>query len=82
MLSVICKDVRKEPTFSTTPDSNDELRADINVRSFEHRLQRAFVDVNVFLPLRSKLSEPIASNNNKDNGKPKEKNIQPANLRW
>ena len=25
MLSMVCKDVRKEPTLSTTPDSNDEL---------------------------------------------------------
>ena len=34
MLSMVCKDVRKEPTLSTIPDSNDELRADISVRNF------------------------------------------------
>ena len=50
MLSMVCKDVRKEPTLSTTPNSNDELRADISVRSFRQRLQRAFVDVRVFYP--------------------------------
>ena len=47
---MVCKDVRKEPTLSTTPDSNDELRADISVRSFWQRLQRVFVDVKVFYP--------------------------------
>ena len=47
---MVCKDVRNEPTLSTTPDSNDELRADISVRSFWQRLQRAFVDVRVFYP--------------------------------
>ena len=31
VLSTVCKDVRKEPTLSTTPDSNDELRADIRL---------------------------------------------------
>ena len=35
-----------------------------------------------FLPLRSKLSEPIASNNDEDNGKPEKKKMQPANLIW
>ena len=34
MLLMLCKDVRKELTLSTTPDSNDELRADISVHSF------------------------------------------------
>ena len=48
MLSMVFKDVRKEPTLSTTPDSNDELRVDISVRSFWQRLQRTFVDVRVF----------------------------------
>ena len=48
MLSMVCKDVRKEATLSTIPDNNDELRADISVRSFCQRLQGAFVDVRVF----------------------------------
>ena len=47
---MVCEDVRKEPTLSTTPDSNDELRADISMCSFWQRLQRAFVDVKVFYP--------------------------------
>ena len=54
MLSMVCKDVRKEPTLSTTPDSNDELRADISMHSFWQRLQRAFVDVRVFYPFAPK----------------------------
>ena len=47
---MMCKNVRKEPPLSATPDSNDELRADINVRSFWQILQRTFVDVMVFYP--------------------------------
>ena len=47
---MVCKDVRKEPTLSTTPENNDELRADVSVRSFWQRLQRGFVDVKVFYP--------------------------------
>ena len=50
MLSMMCKNVRKEPPLSATPDSNDELRADINVRSFWQILQRTFVNVMVFYP--------------------------------
>ena len=50
MLLMLCKDVRKELTLSTTPDSNDELRADISVRSFWEGLQRELVDVRVFYP--------------------------------
>ena len=38
MISMVCKDVRKESTLSTTPDSNDELRANISMRSFWKRL--------------------------------------------
>ena len=40
MLSVVCKDVRKEPTLSTTTYSNDELRADISVRSFSKKIAK------------------------------------------
>ena len=53
MLSMVCKDVRKEQTLSTTPDSNDELRADISVRSFWQRLQTAFAETKGFLPFRT-----------------------------
>ena len=47
---MVCKHVRKEPTLSTSLDSNDENRADISVRSFWQRLRRAFVDVRGFYP--------------------------------
>ena len=47
---MVCKDVRKEPKLSTTPNSNDKLRADISVCSFWQRLQRAIVDVRMFYP--------------------------------
>ena len=38
MLSMICIDVRTEPTLSTTPNKNDELWPDISVRSFRQGL--------------------------------------------
>ena len=47
---MLCKDVRKEPKLSTTSESNDELQADISVRSFWQKLQKAFVDVRIFYP--------------------------------
>ena len=47
---MVYKDVRKEPTLSTTPDSNGELRAVIGMRSFWQRLQKAFVNVRIFYP--------------------------------
>ena len=50
ILSMVYKDVRIKPTLSTTPDSNDKLRADISVCSFWQRLQRAFVDARLFHP--------------------------------
>ena len=34
MLSMVCEDVREQPTLSTTRDGNDEFRADISVHSF------------------------------------------------
>ena len=58
MLSMVCKDVWKEPALSTKPGSDDELRADINVRSFWQRLQRAFVDVRVFYPFAPSYRNP------------------------
>ena len=81
MLSMVCKDVRKEPTLHTTPDSNDKFRANISVCNFWQRLQRVFVDLRILYPLL-KLSEPIDSNNDENNGKPEKKEIQPVNLRW
>ena len=50
---MVSKDVRKESTLCTTPDSNGELRADISVRSFWKRLQRVFVDVSGFYAFAS-----------------------------
>ena len=48
LLSSVCKDVRKEPVFEESNDNN--LRADVSVRGFWQRMQRAFVDVRVFYP--------------------------------
>ena len=53
---MVCKDV------TPTPDSNDKLRAEINVCTFWQK--------KVFLSLWSRFSEPIASENDEDNGKP------------
>ena len=50
LLSTVCKDVIKEPTLQSTPDSSNDLRADISVRGFWEKLQRAFLDVRVFYP--------------------------------
>ena len=52
MLSMVCKDVIKEP-ISTTSDSKDELHAGIRMRSFWRRLQRELIDVRVFYPFTS-----------------------------
>ena len=48
MLSIVCKDVKKEPVISTTSNSIDKLLVDISVRCFWKRLQRTFADVRVF----------------------------------
>ena len=50
LLTTVCKDVEKEPLIQPCPIKNDELRADIAVRGFWQRSQRAFVDVRVFYP--------------------------------
>ena len=50
MLSIVSKDVKKQPALNTTPDNNDELGADISLRSFGQRFPRAFVDVRDFYP--------------------------------
>ena len=48
MLSIVRKDAKRE--LSTTPDGNNELRANISVRSFWLRLQRAFLSKRVIYP--------------------------------
>ena len=50
MLSIVSKDVKKEPTLNTTPDNNDEFGANISLRSFGQRFPRPFVDVRDFYP--------------------------------
>ncbi len=50
LVSSVCKDVCKEPVLQSSPGSDDELRADISMRGFWQRQQRAFVDVRVFYP--------------------------------
>ena len=81
MLSMVCKDVRKEPKLCTTPESNDELRPDISVRSFWQRLQKAFVDVRVFYPLAPSYRNQSLATMMKTMENQKKKKIQPANLR-
>ena len=50
MLSIVRKDAKRELTLSTTPDGNNELRANISVRSFWLRLLRAFLSKRVIYP--------------------------------
>ena len=50
MLSIVSKDVKKEPALNTTPDNNDELGANISLRSFGQRFPRPVVDVRDFYP--------------------------------
>ena len=57
---MVCKDVKKGPRLSFTPESNDKLRADINVLSFWQILQTEICWCKSFLPCRSKLLEAIA----------------------
>ena len=81
MLSMVCKDVRKEPALSTTPDSNDELRDDIRVRSFWRRLQRVFVDVRLSYPFALSYRDQSLATTMKTMENQKKKKIQPVNLR-
>ena len=82
MLSMVCKDVRKEATVSTTPDSNDEPRAEISVHSFWQRLQRTFVDVRVFYPFTPSYWNQLLATTMKTTENQKKNKVQPANLRW
>eukprot|EP00794_Sanderia_malayensis_P003907 gene3907-biopygen3345 len=50
LVSSVCKDVCKEPVLQPSPGNDDDLRADISMRGFWQRQQRAFVDVRVFYP--------------------------------
>ena len=81
MLSMVCKDLRKEPALSTTPDSNDELRDDIRVRSFWRRLQIVFVDVRLSYPFVLSYRDQSLATTMKAMENQKKKKIQPANLR-
>ena len=58
---MVCKDV------SPTPDSNEKLRADINVCTFWQK--------KIFLSLCFRFFEPIASENDQDNGKPEKEKM-------
>ena len=68
MLSMACKDVRKEPTLSTIPNSNDELQAD-RVHSF-WQIGKIICWCKHVLSLPSKLPKPIANNSEKNTGNP------------
>ena len=50
VLSMVYKDVRKEPTLSTTPNSNDKFQTEISVCSFWQRLQRQLAGVTISYP--------------------------------
>ena len=50
-LSVVCKDVEKEPTLDSSPAGTEKFREDIVARGFWQRMQRVFTDVKVFYPL-------------------------------
>ena len=69
MLSMVCKDVRKEPALSTTPDSIDELWSEIIVRSFWQRLQRTFVDVRAFYYRNQSLATTMKTMENQNKRK-------------
>ena len=69
MLSMVCKDVRKEPALSTTPDSIDELWSEIIVRSFRQRLQRTFVDVRAFYYRNQSLATTMKTMENQNKRK-------------
>ena len=60
--SVVCKDVEKEPILQKRFDHDSELRADVTLRGFWQRQQKAFLDVRVFSPLaRSYQNQSLAS---------------------
>ena len=60
--SIVCKDVEKEPVLQKKFDRDPELRADIVLRGFWQRQQKAFLDVRVFSPFaRSYQSQNLAS---------------------
>ena len=82
MLSMKYKDIREEPTLNITPDSNDELRADINTCSFRHGLQIVFVDLRVFYPFAPSYCKQLLAIMMKTLENQDKKNIEPANLRW
>ena len=48
--SIVCKDVEKEPILQKRFEHDSELRADITLRGFWQRQQKAFLDVRVFSP--------------------------------
>ena len=50
LASIVCKDVEKEPVLQKRFNEDAELRADISLRGFWQRQQKAFVDVRVFYP--------------------------------
>ena len=50
VLSMVYKGVRKEPTLSTAPNSNDKFQTEISVCSFWQRLQRLLVGVTISYP--------------------------------
>ena len=50
LASTVCNDVSKEPVLQSTLNDPTALRADVVMRGFWQRQQRAFIDVRVFYP--------------------------------
>ena len=62
LTSIVCKDVEKEPILQKRFDHDLDLRADIALRGFWQRQQKAFLDVRVFSPFaRCYRSQNLAS---------------------
>ncbi len=60
--AIVCKDVEKEPILQKRFDHDSELRADVTLRGFWQRQQKAFLDVRVFSPsARSYQNQNLAS---------------------
>ena len=58
----VCKDVEKEPILLRRSENDPDIRADISMRSFWQRQQKAFVDVRVFYPYARSYANQNLSN--------------------
>jgi len=78
--AIVCKDVEKEPILQKRFDHDLELRADVTLREFWQRQQKAFLDVRVFSPsARSYQNQNLACN--EANGEREEKKVCKSHTR-